>query len=409
MVKLLAIFILILSFILPNCSEQFKIGLYYNKDIECVTIENEKGIYDVFGDNKLIFRLKPNRSLMVWQCGDSVIVRTVQKSFGKFAKIEIKQIQSLFIAHPQNKNIFRIKPIIPELKSNSFNDDLIITSAHHTLRLVNCIQADNYVAAVAESEGGAYQTIEFYKAQTVIARTYAYQNKGKHTAEGFDLCNTTHCQAYNHRCLYDNKIIDAAQTTTNQVIVDENNKLINAVFHSNCGGMTANSEDSWNSHLPYLRSVADPYCTSSLNSKWKKDISLQLWKEFLLRYGFSSEEISVSSNLTLNQSNRKRSFILNNDSLPLFHFREEFNLKSTFFEAKVAGANVHLEGRGFGHGVGMCQEGAMKMAVSGKLYTEIIEHYYTNVKIVHKSDSQKANYSEKIRETINDTTEITIY
>lgn len=368
------------TFLLPDCSEQFSIGLFYGDDIEAVSIDVQQGIYDVTGDGELIFRMKPGSLLMVWQMDDSVWVRTVNKSFGAFAVVEIKETQSVFVQHPEGKNILNIKVIVPTLKRRSYNDDLLIKSQQKHLQIINKVYTGNYVAAVAESEGGPFYGMEYYKSQTIIARTYAYKNRNKHKEEGFDLCDGTHCQAYKNRCHHDLRIIDAAKATKNMVIADQRGKLINAVFHSNCGGQTSNSEDSWNSHETYLRAVIDPYCRSSLNSTWTKTVPLYKWKEYLSGYGF--EQTKINSNYNYIQINRKKYYKVRTDSLLLFHIRDDFGLKSTFFDIRLSGSLVTLNGRGFGHGVGMCQEGAMQMAARGLSYRDIIHHYYTNVKIV---------------------------
>jgi stage II sporulation protein D len=72
--------------------------------------------------------------------------------------------------------------------------------------------------------------------------------------------------------------------------------------------------------------------------------------------------------------------------IPLRDIREQFKLKSTFFDVEIIGEEVLLHGRGFGHGVGLCQEGAMNMAKKGYTYDQILGFYYPKMKLVDRSE-----------------------
>jgi stage II sporulation protein D len=120
--------------------------------------------------------------------------------------------------------------------------------------LINNADIEQYVAGVVRTEGGTDQNPEYFKTQAVIARTYMYKYSHRHLRDGYNLCDNTHCQAFNGIST-DSSIIEAARATHNLVILDRDSVLIYSAFHSNCGGETLASEDVWLTDLQYLRKV----------------------------------------------------------------------------------------------------------------------------------------------------------
>jgi stage II sporulation protein D len=249
---------------------------------------------------------------------------------------------------------------------------------HGFLMLVNHVELESYISGVVESEGGSTAHLEYYKSQAIICRTYALANLNRHAGEGFNLCDGVHCQAYHNKSLKSDKIISATQLTRGLIIVDTTLNLITAAFHSNCGGQTANSEDVWLSKLSYCRSIQDYHCRSSRNAVWQKTISVKEWIEYLKNNGISVSENVTAQDFAFAQTSRKVNYTFNNQNIQLKKIRADWKLKSTFFSIEPSGSSIILQGKGFGHGVGLCQEGAMKMANSGFTYDQIIKFYYKN-------------------------------
>jgi stage II sporulation protein D len=166
--------------------------------------------------------------------------------------------------------------------------------------------------------------------------------------------------------------------TRGQVILDKDSVLIISAFHSNCGGETSSSEDVWLSDQPYLKSVFDPYCKTSRNALWQKSFPESEWVSYLRKSG-DREQLSDPSQLTFSQEERLTDYKTGSFTIPLRTIRSDLNLRSTFFSVTATGDLVILKGRGYGHGVGLCQEGAMMMAVKGFRYWDIINFYYSDV------------------------------
>ncbi len=245
-----------------------------------------------------------------------------------------------------------------------------------TIVMINTCDVEQYVAGVVRAEGGSGRNEEYFKTQAVIARTYMYKYFRKHISDRYNLCDDTHCQAFNG--LSSDTIIDrAALETKGLVILDKDSTLIISAFHSNCGGETASSEDVWLTSQQYLKNVFDPYCLSSHSSRWEKKITLKEWIGYLRKSGFKGSSDSLS--FSVFQDSRVTDYRVGSFSVPLRTIRTDMNLRSTYFSVVQAGDTIILKGRGYGHGVGLCQEGAMIMATKGFSYQKIIDFYYPGV------------------------------
>ena len=206
-----------------------------------------------------------------------------------------------------------------------------------------------------------------------------YRHLYKHGLDGFDLCDDVHCQAFNG-ITDDSLIIKAAHETKGMVILGPDSQPIIAAFHSNCGGETLASEDLWLTGHTYLKKVMDPYCTSSRNSRWTKSITVKDWIGYLRKSGMASVPAKYTS-LNFNQPARMANYRTGYFSIPFAQIRTDLGLRSSFFSVKVEGNNVVLSGRGYGHGIGLCQEGAMVMASKGFDFKKIIGFYYRGVTV----------------------------
>jgi stage II sporulation protein D len=193
------------------------------------------------------------------------------------------------------------------------------------------------------------------------------------------LCDNTHCQAF-FGITTDTMIRRAALETAGLVILSHDSILVNAAFHSNCGGETSLPENVWLSSYSYLKKVVDPYCTSSRNARWTKTLPLSDWNGYLQNEGYHPLN-SKTPNYDFAQKTRIQDYTLGTFSIPFTKIRNDLNLRSAFFSVKTNGDSVTLEGRGYGHGVGLCQEGAMVMAARGFNFMQIIDFYYFHVLI----------------------------
>jgi stage II sporulation protein D len=282
--------------------------------------------------------------------------------------------------------IYNLKGINPPRKEEKYNQPFKVTANSKGLLLAGIIlDFESYVAGVMESESGKEQGIEYYKVQALICRTYALSNKRRHEHEGFNLCDQVHCQVYHGMSRFNPDIIEASQITAGQVIVDSDMNLINATFHSNCGGHTVNSEEVWSKALPYLRAKEDTFCLEGKHATWESQILRSAWFDYMEAKTGGMPENPSADLYSYKPSGRSTHFLLDDKSIPLKDIRSKWFLNSTYFEMAPDGERLILKGRGFGHGVGLCQEGAMSMIRKGYSYQEALAFYYTDVHLVHLS------------------------
>jgi len=353
-------------------NQQITISLFNDYAVQTYVVTPVSGNYSLIADSQVIEQLPQGAILYLSLMEDSIVVRQIDHTIGQYARVELKG--------NGDHDFFRIKPVFPALPARNYDDNVIFSFSLNRIQANNTVSFIKYLAGVVETEAGPNAELEFYKAQASLCRTYAFANLNKHASEGFNLCDGVHCQAYKKRCDKE-LILQAVQKTHNLVIVTDSMKLITAAFHANCGGQTQNSEDEWLVSLPYLRSVKDPYCSKKRDSHWEITIPRAKWIAYLQQYGYKFPE---NTDFSCWQNVRRPLYKSGEFSLPFKKIRFDFNLRSSYFSVIDKGSSVLFKGRGYGHGVGLCQDGAMQMAKEGKYFEQIIHFYFTGVAIVEK-------------------------
>lgn len=371
MVKLKLLFILLFTVFSTAVSAQVKIRLFSNQFPESAVFSVTEGRYELNMFNGEIFT--------IWK-GEPVII---SKYNGKLAvkkrNTEGFVCDSIVISGKTGNDVFSLR-----INGNSpvrqyYSGDFQCFPDLGTLVLINISDVEKYVSGVVKAEGGSGKNLEYFKTQAIIARTYMYKYFDKHLTDRYNVCDNTHCQAFNGLSS-DTLLNRAALETQGLVILDKDSTLIIAAFHSNCGGETSSSENVWLSGQPYLRTVIDPYCLTSRSSTWEKSFSMNEWISYLRKSGYIGN-VNNPSLFNFLQKSRLADYKTGAFSIPLRSIRADLNLRSTFFSVFAEGDSVIFKGRGYGHGVGLCQEGAMEMAAKGFTYKQIIDFYYFSVLI----------------------------
>jgi stage II sporulation protein D len=370
------LYIVFFSISLSLFGQRLNIKILSEYNVRSFIFSPVVGKYQVMSDSSVILTLRKNDVINIIQTNDSVEVKTIDKKLGVYKHIYIKGTA--------NANYAKLKCVIPLLQQKLFDDDLQISVLNHNFFIINNVDIENYVAGVVESEGGQKADIEYYKTQAILCRTYALENFNRHISEGYNLCDDVHCQAYKSKSLSNFDIPEATLSTSGMVIVDSTLNLITAGFFSNCGGQTVNSEDVWSKSKSYLISVTDTFCIHEKNATWEKRIPISKWKQYLINNGFKIPD-SLYSIYTFNQPYRYVYYKMYPDSIALKKIRLDWNLRSTYFNIQIEGDNLLFKGKGYGHGVGLCQEGAMRMSKLGYSYKDIIKFYFKNTYIVSMS------------------------
>jgi stage II sporulation protein D len=365
------------------------ISLFNELPIKSVIISSLKGPYQVICDSSLTLTMDSNEAMYITIFEQRLLLRGSQNPIGNFATIKFETSDT--------DAVIRISPVSPKSDPRQYNDNLTLSVAFGRILLINDVQPNNYIAGVVDAEAGPNAGFEFYKAQSILVRTYLYSNINRHITEGFQLCDGVHCQAYRGRAVRNPIIAQATKATYGYVVIAQDSSYINAVFHANCGGETESGANAWLHDKSYLVPVKDPFCVNSSSARWSKTIPLNQWKNYLKSHGFKLAADCSPDNFDFSQITRKQFYKMGRDSIPLRQIRTDFKLKSTFFSVVANAKEITLKGRGFGHGVGLCQDGAMYMAKIGYKSDDILKYYFKNIKIISTGCQLVSSDSSVIR------------
>jgi len=242
-------------------------------------------------------------------------------------------------------------------------------------RFINEIDIEEYLRYTISKEMSPNWPIEALKAQTVLARTYVLKRKYQSRNCLYDIGSDTIDQVYGAFSEDSIEVLQAVSGTRGEVI-KYNGEIIDALYHSCCGGKTASSKEIFGFEKPYLMSV-DCECKGNcpFGKGWNYRVNLKSLEKVL---GVSKiKNIQTDGGRVIIVADKK--LFLSKNSL-----REKIGynvLKSSQYAIKLSSNEVVFEGSGFGHTVGLCQFGAKRMAEEGKDYIEILKHYFNGVTI----------------------------
>ena len=263
---------------------------------------------------------------------------------------------------------------------------LIVRKLGSKLDVCNRISLEDYLKGVVSCEMSGNWHIEALKAQAVAARTYAVYFLNKKSNLNYDLDSTTNFQVYKGYSSESSTGNSAVEKTSGLIMAYKGEPIL-SFFHSTCGGWTSDNGDVWvGKNLQYLKRVKCEYCTESPKYSWKESISVNEIKSLLEKNG---KQVSKIKSINIKRSSeRVKTVIIRHSNGEIVLTGNEFRrivgaerLRSLYFTTSVSGKTVSFEGRGWGHGVGMCQYGAKKLAEKGKNYSFILKYYYSGVDI----------------------------
>lgn len=307
------------------------------------------------------------------------------------------------------------------------------------ISLVNTLPLETYIECVACSEMNPSAPLEFLKAHTVISRSWALGKVlGVHASQtdgqfktatkiigwddtadhkGFHVCSDDHCQRYQGLQTLSPSNLEAVRSTAGEVLISPSGKLVDARFSKCCGGTTELFSTCWQNHEEdCLESLRDPWCnlsdyspikreeilssilkdydrkTDGYGFLWKTEVPKKLIVSNLLKY-FNIEIGDIQSLQPLHRGPSGRIDLLRihgyeksvdiGKELWIRRVLSDTHLYSSAIEITDKGDSFQLEGKGWGHGVGLCQIGAANMALHGFNYKAILEFYYPGASVKH--------------------------
>jgi stage II sporulation protein D len=236
--------------------------------------------------------------------------------------------------------------------------------------------------------------------QSVISRTYGIAHLSRHAKDGYDVCATTHCQLFQPGRLKTSRwapLADqAARRTTGQVLWFDAGPAT-ALFHSDCGGHTSRATDVWGgTGAPYLSGVVDDGPAKRVHTEWRYEATADALQRALngdarTRIG-TLTGIRVAERDDAGRAGRITLVAAQPRTVRGEEFRDVLTrafgaqaIKSTWFDVRRERDGYVFEGRGFGHGVGLCQTGALARIAAGASVASVLARYYPGVTLATMS------------------------
>ena len=282
----------------------------------------------------------------------------------------------------------KLQNLICTINGKKYFGGVRLDKKNNSLTVINIAPIEEYLRGVVPIEMSPSFHVEALKAQVVAARSYTLKNRNRHSADGYELCASNHCQFYGG--------VDSASPVTDKIISEtrgtvlfHGGKIVDTNFHTDSGGMTESVAEVWGTAAPHLQPVEElekhtqawklEFAVNDFSSRFGGSFGkLKSIKLSPLKIGKSAADRSTSGRVKTAQivGSKKTLQVTGNE------LRSKFSLPSTLFDMKISGGNVIFEGYGRGHGVGMSQYGANAYAKNGWDYEKILKHYYrgTNLK-----------------------------
>ena len=360
----------------------------------------------------------------------------VLKEFKDHTLVENMLIGDTF--HWQQTIVAKLPGQLSVIDKNKGNNSITLSESDRNVTLINTLPLEKYLECVVASEMNPSSPSEFLKAHAVISRSWVLGKINRphipdrfgevNTREvligwdddtghvGFHVCSDDHCQRYQGLQPLSEETLKAIRETKNEVIISNDGELIDARYSKCCGGETELFSSCWQSRdKNYLKKIIDPWCNlDAIDPASRRLVFSSILKEYDLStqgYGFLwTSEISkedIRKNLK-HKFNRDIGVI--EDIRPLHRgpsgridllrikgshgcldlgkelwirrLLSTTHLYSSAFDIVDKGDTIVLNGRGWGHGVGLCQMGAANMALHGFSYKDILTFYYPGAKII---------------------------
>lgn len=255
-----------------------------------------------------------------------------------------------------------------------------------------------YVARVLSGEAEPNAADAAQQALAVAIRTYAVVNAGRHRREGFDLCDTTHCQVMRAA----NDLSRRAALATAGRVLTLAGKPVEIFYSASCGGRSESAADVWpgGTKFPYLRSVPDNVHEDEV--PWTLTLTLEEIRQLLLKAGFGGDrlrDIEIDDRTRSGRVARLHLSGLRPGAIGGDPFRMAIGprqLRSTAFSMTRSGNSVRFTGVGYGHGVGMCVIGAGRRARRGESLEAILAQYFPGLTLLSLGASTRIEPPEPV-------------
>jgi stage II sporulation protein D len=274
-----------------------------------------------------------------------------------------------------------------EAENQSFRGLIEIRKKGKNFMVVNELDLEEYLKGVVPGEMASDWPAVALKVQAIVARTYALYQKLHNPGREFDLVSNVRDQVYQG---VGTERLEASQAVsqTDGLVVTYGDQLALTLYHSTSAGRTQDIREVWSQDFPYLHGVECPFDEASPYYRWERKIPFLQLEDSLRRSGLLVGNLATFTPYLWNSTGRIKGIRILYSRGELFLNGEEIRkivgyqtLPSTQFDVVAIGRDIVLQGRGYGHGVGLCQWGTKVQAEQGKSFTEILGYYYPGVQV----------------------------
>ena len=315
--------------------------------------------------------------------GETVLFETGSKL--KLAGREINSTKVELVPDDERN----LAAMILKIDNKEYRGGVQIFWQRNGLVIINKVPVECYLSGVLPGEMPSTWPAEAVRAQAVAARTFALNNRQRHSEDGFDLCSTNHCQFYGGMAV-EETLADRAIAATRGEVLWSGERLVDAPFHTDSGGMTESSEAVWGSPSSHLLPASElqmntqPWNVEFKLSEVQTKLNQAHYKINNIKEIFLSPLTVGKAAVDRSASGRVKTVRFNGSqgsaTVSGNDMRNIFVLKSTLFDMKLTKDMLIISGFGWGHGVGMSQWGA-KAYASILNYRDILKHYYNKIEI----------------------------
>ena len=289
----------------------------------------------------------------------------------------------------------------------TLHDPVAISARAGVLVIVVTLPVENYVERVVSSESGPGDSLESLKALAIVVRSFALHETHGHA--DYDLCDSTHCQLlhWSGNSVRRAEAHAATLATAGETLWFHGQRAL-AYFGKDCGGRTASPDEIWprakpgsprtglrpwgDKPPPYLPSQPDRFCTATGAREWASQISRAELTAALAAHGLAQPGWQNLAVARRGASGRAVTLQLDHNEISAEDFQLAVGeslgwnrIPSTWFEVSRQGDSFAFHGRGWGHGVGLCQKGAAAMAAQGRTTREILAQYFPGAEAADES------------------------
>ena len=284
---------------------------------------------------------------------------------------------------PSGEGLYVAKNNILYFRGKYYHGKIKIQKLPHGFRYINLVTMSHYVMSVIGHEMSNTWPLEALKAQAIVSRGYAIAKMMEATKKDYDMDTTTKYQVYGGIPSHKDRLEKATQSTQGKLLVYDS-ELAKVFFHSSCGGRLEAAHELWKTKIAYLDVKKSIFCQGSPHYRWRIHVPTSKIARLV---GFKNiQKIKVSMRTA---SGRAKEILIKSKNkeiklspVTLRKFMGFAMLKSYFFDLRFRGRTIEVSGRGYGHGVGMCQWGVRLMVEKKNMkHLKILRHFFPGTNI----------------------------